>query len=80
MKQNHRICYYNLLTVGTLSQHFVEIDGQSERIFRSLVKSLPKKENVTERLKIIAPMEWIQKRNHIPKRAIEIVNAKMVFV
>ncbi len=62
LKQHHKIRYYNLLTAGTLNEHLAEIDHQAGRMFQSLVKSLSKQENVTEKLKAVAPMEWVQKR------------------
>lgn len=80
LKQNHRIRYYNLLTAGTLNEHTADIDRQAEHMFQSLVKSLAEKENATEKMKANAPMEWVQKMNNIRNRAIEIVNAEVIFV
>lgn len=80
LKQNHRIRYYNLLTSGTLNEHIAEIDQQAEKMFQTLVKSLSEKENVTEKLKADAPMEWVRKTNAIRSCATEIVNAEMIFI
>ncbi len=80
LKQYHKIRYYNLLTAGTLNEHLAEVDQRAEQMFQSLVSALSKQENVTEKLKSTAPMEWVQKMNSIRNRAAEIVNSELIFV
>lgn len=80
LKQHHKIRYYNLMTAGTLNEHLAEIDHQAERMFHSLVAVLSEQENVTEKLKADAPMEWVKKMNNIRNRAAEIVNSELIFV
>lgn len=80
LKQNHKIRYYDLLTVGTLNEHLAEIDQQAERMFQPLVFALSERENVTEKLKAVDPIDWVQKMNNIRNRAAEIVNSELVFV
>ena len=80
LKQYHKIRYYNLLTSGTLNGHLAEVDQQAERIFQLLVSVLSKQENVTERLKVNRPMEWVQKTNSIRNRAIKIVNNEWIYI
>ena len=80
LKQYHKIRYYNLLTSGTLNGHLAEVDQQAERIFQLLVSVLSKQENVTERLKVNRPMEWVQKMNSIRNRATKIVNSELIYI
>ena len=80
LKQYHKIRYYNLLTSGTLNRHLAEVDQQAERMFQLLVSVLSKQENVTERLKVNRPMEWVQKTNSIRNRAVEIVNNEWIYI
>ena len=80
LKQYHKIRYYNLLTSGTLNGHLAEVDQQAERIFQLLVSVLSKQENVTERLKVNRPMEWVQKTNSIRNRAVEIANNEWIYI
>lgn len=80
LKQHHRVRYYNLLTTGTLNEHLAEVDRQAERMFQSLVSALSEQENVTEKLKVSAPIKWVQKINSIRNRAAEIVNSELIFV
>ena len=79
LKTQHRVRYYNLLTAGTLDSHLADLDQRAEKMFADLVKSLAKKEGVTEKPKAATPMEWVQKMNNIRNRATEIVNAEVVF-
>lgn len=80
LKQYHKIRYYNLLTAGTLNEHLSEVDKQAEWMFQSLVSVFAEQENVTEKLKAVSSMEWVQKMNNIRNRAVEIVNSELIFV
>lgn len=79
LKQHHRIRYYNLLTSEKLYSYLADIEEQAENMFHSLVKSLAEQENVTEKIKVSAPMEWIRRMNNILNRSAEIVNTELIF-
>ena len=80
LKEHHKVRYYNLLTAGTLDVYLADIESQAQEIFEQTVKSLAEKENVTEKLKVTLPMDWVQKMNNIRNRATEIVNTEVIFV
>ena len=80
LKQNHKVRYYNLLTSGKLNSYLADIEQQAQDLFLRLVKDLAEKENVTEELKSIDMMLWVQKMNNIRNRAAEIVNAEIVYI
>ena len=80
LKKYHRIRYYNLLTAGTLGEHLTEVDKQAEQMFQSLVASLSKQENVTEKLTVDNSMVWVQKVNNIRNRAAEIVSSELIYI
>ena len=80
LKQNHKVLYYNLLTSGKLNSYLADIEQQAQDLFLRLVKDLAEKENVTEELKSIDMMLWVQKMNNIRNRAAEIVNAEIVYI
>lgn len=80
LKQNHKVFYYNLLTSGKLNSYLADIEQQAQDLFLRLVKDLAEKENVTEELKSIDMMLWVQKMNNIRNRAAEIVNAEIVYI
>ena len=79
LKQNHKVRYYNLLTSGKLDSYLADIEEQAEKMFSELIKSLAKKENVTEKLKSDNPMLWVRKMNNICNRATEIVNEQVIY-
>lgn len=79
LKHHHRIKYYNLLTSEKLYPYLSEIEEQAENMFQWIVKSLAAQENVTEKMKVESPIEWVQKMNNIRNRATEIVNNEVIF-
>ena len=48
-------------------------------MFFRVVKQLAEKESVTEKLKAENQMEWVGRMNNIRNRAIEIVNADLIY-
>ena len=79
LKQHHKVIYYNLLTAGILNSYLAEIDQRAKLLFDETVKSLAKKENVTEKLKETDMMLWVQKMNNIRNQATEIVNEQVIY-
>ena len=79
LKQHLKVIYYNLLTAGILNSYLAEIDQRAKLLFDETVKSLAKKENVTEKLKETDMMLWVQKMNNIRNRAAEIVNGEVIY-
>ena len=71
--------YYNLLTSGKLNSYLTDIEKQAQQLFLRLVKELAKKENVTKELKSTDMMLWVQKMNNIRNRAMEKVNAELIY-
>lgn len=80
LKQHHKVLYYNLLTSGKLHSDLADTEKQAQALFSRLGKELVEKEGVTEQLKATDQMNWVQKMNNIRNRAMEIVNAKIIFV
>ena len=79
LKQNHKVRYYNLLTSGKLNSYLADVEQQAQDFFLRLVKDLAEKENVTEELKASDMMLWVQKMNNIRNRAMEIINAELIY-
>ena len=80
MKQHHKVLYYNLLTSGKLDSYLADIEEQAQQLFLRLVKELAEKEGITEQLKAIDQMKWVQKMNNIRERVTESVYSEVVFV
>lgn len=79
LKENHRVLYTNLMTSGKLTAYLDEVEQQATALFLRLVKELSEKGNVTDELKTINPMAWVQSMNNIRNRATEIVNAELIY-
>lgn len=79
LKQHHKVLYYNLLMAGKLNSYLADIEQQAQQLFLRLIKDLAGKENVTEEFKATDMMLWVHKMNNIRNRAIEIVNADIIY-
>ena len=79
LKQHHRVKHYNMLTQCTLYPHLADIEQQVQEMFLQLVDQLAEKEGVTEKLKAENPKLWVQRMNNIRNRAMEIVNAELIY-
>ena len=80
IKQHRRIFYANLMTTGQLNSHLVEIDRGAEEMFERLVGQMAQAEGITEGLKAANQMAWVGKMNSVRNRAMEIVNADLIYV
>ena len=78
-KEHRRVRYANLLTSGELNAYLADIDLQAEKLFLRLVKQMADAEGITETLKASDQMEWVRQVNSIRNRAMEIVNAELIF-
>lgn len=80
LKHHRKVLYYNLLTSGKLHSHLADTEKQAQQLFLQLVKQYAEKEGVTEELKATDIMLWVQKKNSVRNRAMEIVNSEMIFL
>ena len=79
LKEHRRVRYATLLTGGELNSYLADIDRQAEELFLRLVKQMADAEGITETLKAGDQMEWVGRMNSIRNRAMEIVNAELIF-
>ena len=80
LKEHRRVLYYNMLTQCKLYPHLADIEHQAQNMFDRLVDQLSEKEGITEQLKAENPMLWVQCKNNIRNRAMEIVNRELILV
>ena len=80
LKEHRKATYTMLLTNGKLNSYLADINQQAEEMFLRLAKQLSEKEGVTETLKAENQMLWIGRMENIRNRAMEIVNADLIFV
>lgn len=79
LKRHHKVIYANLLTSDKLPEYLADIDRRAEELFLRLAKQMADAEGITEKLKASDQMEWVRQMNSIRNRAMEIVNAELIF-
>lgn len=79
LKQHRKVLHTNLLTSGKLNSYLADIDKQAEDMFLRLVEQIANREGVTEQLKAENQIEWVGRMNNIRSRAMEIVNAELIY-
>ncbi len=79
IRQHKRLLYSNLLTRGKLNSYLADIDIQAEEMFFRLVKQMAKCEGITEQLKADSQLKWVGRMNSIRNRAMETVNAELIY-
>ena len=65
---------------GTLRQYLEEDNADAEEMLARLETEIAKNEGVTEALKRQDQMAWVQRKNNIRARAMEIVQQEVIFV
>ena len=80
IKAHRRGFYTTLLTKCELNRHLADVNKQAEDMFFRLVKQMAEREGVTEQLKAENQMLWVRKMNNIRNRAVEIVNAELIYM
>ena len=79
IKQYKPAFYTTLVTQCKLNSYLHDVDIRATELYDTIVKQLVKQEGVTEKLKATDMMLWIQKMNNIRNRAMEIVNAELIY-
>ncbi len=79
IREHHRGLYVGLQLSGKLDSYLADIDQQAEEMFLRLVDQIARRDGVTESLKAADQMGWVGRMNNIRERAVEIVNAKLIY-
>ena len=79
IKKHRRGTYTTLLTEGRLNEHLHNIDEQAHEQIDLLITQMAERMDVTEELKVSAPMRWVQMMNNIKASAEEIVLKEVVY-
>ena len=62
-----------------LASHLIDIDTEAKEYLDALIKQMAEKENITEELKEVDQLKWVQKMNNIKNRAEEIVLNEIIY-
>lgn len=77
---NHQKALFAIMSMdNTLHTHLADINEQAEEMLFRLVKDMAKVEGINEQLKAENQMLWAQRMNSIRNRAMEIVNAELIY-
>ena len=80
LKHHRKVLYYNLLTSDKLHSHLSDIEEQAQNLFSRLVKEYAEKEGITEQLKKVDSIKWVQRMNNIRGRVTETVYSDVVYL
>ena len=79
LKRNKKGYYTELMLEGTLPEHIVAIDKETNMQVNNIVKNLAKANNVDEILKQNNQFEWIRLMNNFKNSAEEIVLKELIY-
>lgn len=79
LKEHHKSYYTILFMEGKLFEHIAEINETCHRCLKDMIVKMAKQEGITEQLKAINQILWVQKMNNIRNRAEEIVLNEYVY-
>ena len=79
LKKYKRGYYTELMLEGTLPEHIVAIDKETNMQVNNIVKNLAKANNVDEMLKQSTPLEWVRLMNNFKNSAEEIVLKELIY-
>ena len=71
--------YTRFLLSGKLTEHLQEIDRTCQERLEQLTRQMQAQEGVTEELKAVNQMEWVQRMNAVHHQVEEILLAELVF-
>lgn len=80
LEKNKNVFFNTLLMQGKLYQHCAEVEKQAVEMFELLIEQMKEAEGVTENLKELDQMEWLQRMGNIEARAREIVYEELIYV
>ena len=79
LRSHKQLLFNELLLTGKLDEHVRMVDRQAQERYDVLVRQMKEAEGVTEGLKEMDMMEWVQRMNSIQSRAEEVVLSEIVY-
>ncbi len=78
MEHNHAL-YTALFIGGKLTAHLEETDRMATKMYDRLVEQLKQRAGITEELKVLHQMEWVQRMNTIRSEAETVVIGDVIY-
>ena len=79
IQKHRRGTYTTILTEGRLNEYLHEIDVQAAELMESAITRLAEERGITEELKAMDPMRWVQEMNGIKASVEEIILNEIVY-
>jgi hypothetical protein len=78
MEHNHAL-YTALFLSGKLTSHLEEIDRMATKMYDRLVEQLKERDGITENLKALHTIDWVQRMNIIRSEAETVVMGELIY-
>jgi hypothetical protein len=78
MEHNHAL-YTALFLSGKLTSHLEEIDRMATKVYDRLVEQLKERDGITENLKALHTIDWVQRMNIICSEAETVVMGELIY-
>lgn len=80
LKKNNPTVINVMRLNGTLEQYLTNLDRNAQEMFELLTKQYAELEGITEEMKAKNQMKWVSQINSIKARAIDVVNAELIYI
>ena len=78
LREHRNGLYTAMLLSGKLPAHLQQIDEQADEMYALLIRQLAAQAGITEQLKAMDELAWVQQMNSIRTQAAEIVRAELI--
>ena len=79
LKEHHPIRYDDLTLSGQLWTYLADLNEQAQCRLERIIRQMQEAEDVTEDLKAVDQLAWVQAMNSIRSRAEEILREELIF-
>ena len=80
LQEHYPIQFSQMVLSDTLFTYLADLNEQAQQRMDTLISQIQVAEGVTEDLKAVDPMAWVQRMNNIQARAEELVREELIFV
>ena len=78
LEAEHPGLYEQLILNGTLDRHLADAEERAKSMLERLIDQMVRQEGISEGLKALDQLEWVQRMNSIRSRAVEIVREELI--
>ena len=80
LREHQKALYTAMMLSDTLNAQLEEVDRTATEMYDCLISQLAWQEGITEQLKAVSQMEWVQRMNNIRNRVEEVVWKELICV